>query len=179
MKTGDLVKLFGVSNKTIQNWVKEFENFLSDGAKKLDGRQSIFDSHDFIIMATIAELSQKEKLPYSVIQEKLVSGYRIEDVSAATVGYEDGRTVPAAAVEQIIDATSVRVELEQVKAERDKLLDMLNQKEKRERELIEKLDNMQNQIAELQRQLGRAEGELNLRRQQEDQAKKRRWFGGE
>jgi DNA-binding transcriptional MerR regulator len=182
LKSGDLTKLFGVSHQTVSNWVKEFENFLSETARKQDSRQSIFTEQDFIIMATIAELSQKQKLPYEAIREQLSQGYRVEDARAATVGYEDGRMVPAATVEHLIDATHLRVQLEQVQAERDKLMQLLSDvqaqakaiQEDREtlrREKDTQISALQTKIAELERALGRAEGELELRR-------KRGWFGG-
>lgn len=178
MKSGDLVKQFGISNQTVRRWVEQFGDYLSDDARAVNAKQSVFNADDFLVMATIKKLST-EGLSLSAIADRLAEGYRVEDISAATVGYEDGRMVPAAVVEQVVDAAGVRVELEVIKAERDKLLELLEQTQQRLDETSDQWrrekDELQKQIAELQRALGQAEGELNLRRDQEK--KKRGWFG--
>lgn len=160
MKSGDLQRAFGVGATTIKNWTEEFSAYLSSTAQGIENRHRRFDSDDFIVMATISELSQRQKLPYSMIHEKLKAGYRVSDVSAATVGYEDGRLVPAAAVEQIIDSAEIRVELEQVKAERDRLLLELDRERQRVAERDNRILEQQSKIEELLRALGRAEGRL-------------------
>lgn len=177
MKTGDLGKLFGVDSKTITNWTKEFGEWLSDGAQGKAGRHRIFDQSDFVVMATIAELTQKQKLPYSAVHDKLAEGYRVEDPTAETVGYEDGRTVPAAVVEQIIDATEIKTQLSQVTAERDALQRQLEEMTVRaaryenERDASNaQVQELLKQIAELERELGRLEG------RQQERDKRRRWL---
>lgn len=160
MKSGDLQKAFGVGVTTIKNWVDEFGEFLSDGARGVESRHRHFTQSDFIIMATIAELSQRQKYPYSVIRERLQQGYRVDNPTAATVGYEDGRLVPAAAVEQIVDAAELRVELEQIKADRDKLLSLLEEARKDSKEWRERYHELERELRETQRLLGRLEGRL-------------------
>jgi len=165
MKTSDLVRQFGVSDTTIRRWTTEFSDYLSDEATKKDHRNRSYTSADFLVLATIRELS-KEGLGLNSIREKLDSGYRVDEPTPNVVGYQDGRLVPAAVVEQIIDATEIRIELEQVKADRDRLLRMLEDaqqelKNAREKEETakQKVESLQERIQELQREVGRMEGQ--------------------
>lgn len=177
MKTGDLTKQFGVSAQTIHRWVIEFSDFLSDSGKGVGVRQKSFSADDFLVMATIHQLSL-DGTAFTTIKERLQEGYRVESTVAASMGYEDGRLVPAAVVEQVIDSVEIRVELEQVKAERDKLVEMLEEtREKLEAAETARRDEVKalnERLIELQRLLGQAEGELNIRREQDQ--KKRKWF---
>jgi len=159
MKTGDLVRQFGVSSKTINRWVEEFEEYLSESARKVGTRQSVFNSDDFLVLATVHELSAGG-LNFKGIHDRLAEGYRVDDTRASTVGYEDGRTVPAAAVEQLVDAAEIRAALERVTSERDKLLEMLETERDEHRRAREDLKELQTQVVQLQRELGRAEGRL-------------------
>jgi len=182
MKSGDLQKAFGIGATTIKNWCDEFAEYLSDGARAMDSRHRRFTESDYIALATVAELSQKQKLPYQAIHEKLQGGYRVENPGAWTIGYEDGRMVPAAAVEQIIDASEIRVELEIIRAERDRLANMLSDSiekastlEDKNEQLTKRLIELERELGALQRELGRAETEAKILREQQD--KKRGWFG--
>jgi DNA-binding transcriptional MerR regulator len=166
MKTGDLERQFGVSRQTIYNWIEHFSQYFGDGAKGLRSKQRIFDSNDYIVLATIAELS-REGMSYAAIAKQLQQGYRVDDPSAVTVGYTDGRMIPAAAVEQLVDAAEVRTYLAQVTADRDKLLEMLAEEKQAHQVSREKVQSLQDEIARLQRELGRAEGELAYRRELE------------
>jgi DNA-binding transcriptional MerR regulator len=170
MKTGDLVKQFGVSDTTIRRWVAEFGEYLSSNAQQIHSKHRSFTADDFLVLATIHVLS-KEGYSLSAINDKLGQGYRVEDVSAATVGYTDGRMVPATAIEQIIDAAEIRVELESLKIERDRLLDELGTERQRNIEKDQRIEQLQKDIRELQRELGRAEGELSYRRELENRDK--------
>lgn len=171
MKTGDLTRLFGVSNTTIKNWVDRFPDYFSDAAKAVNQRQRAFTESDILTLATIAQLSQQEHLAYEQIEDRLGAGYRVDDPGIANFGV-DTRMVPAAAVEQMIDSTEIRMQLEQVKAERDKLVDMLSESQGRELQLLEKNEQLQREIRELERKLGQAEGELNYRRQLDEKSRR-------
>lgn len=170
MKTGDLVKQFGVSDSTIRRWVREFTKFLTESNSK----HRSFTSDDFIVMATINHLSN-QGYTLDAIRGRLDEGYRIENISTETVGYSDGRMVPAAAVEQIIDSSELRVELEQVKSDktiltlqlqdaRQELVELREKYEQQGRGHKEELETLNNKIQELQHRLGLAEGELLYRR---------------
>jgi len=164
MKTGDLVKQFGVSDQTIRHWVAEFSAYLSDGAKKKGARQSVFNSDDFIILATVQSLSS-EGHSFKLIHQKMEEGYRVENISAATVGYDDGRVVPAAAVEQIIDSAELRTELEVIKSERDELRMRVQKLKNVLEETQVENKSLLKELGELRERLGRAEGELSYRRE--------------
>lgn len=170
MKTGDLVKKFGVSDATIRRWASTFNTFLSTG----EGRHRNFTYDDFLVMATIHQLSG-QGYTLELIQQKLKDGYRIEENSIDQIGYPDGRMVPAAVVEQVIDASEIRVQLEQIKSDRDRLITLLQQAQEKldqmerearqreeaiRREKDTQIEALQSEIKELQRALGRAEGRL-------------------
>ena len=170
MKTGDLVKHFGVSESTIRRWVKEFESVLDPQR----GKHRNFTQNDFLVMATVKKLAD-DGLTFRAILRQLEEGYRVEDTASETMGYSDGRMVPAAAVEQIIDASEIRVELEVIRAERDRLLDLANRLESKNEEMSTRIVELERELGNLQRELGRAETEARMLREQQD--KKRGWFG--
>lgn len=161
MKTGDLVKKFGVSEATIRRWSADFKEHLSPQ----QGRRRSYTREDYIVIATIYELFSSG-LTQRIVEQKLREGYRVAAEEVSEIGYSDGRMVPAAVVEQVIDASGLRAELEQVKFERDRLMDMLTRSEQArtelQKELNEKVDHLQQEIARLQRELGRAEARAEI-----------------
>ena len=166
MRTGDLCRQFGVSETTVRRWAVEFSDFLSP----VRGKQRHYTGDDFILMATIHQLSL-EGLTIKAVRKKLQEGYRVEDSAAQSIGYSDGRQVPAAVMEQVIDSVELRTELEHVKAERDKLAQLLDNAhqhaakwEQRYTEVLDQLTRLQARIAELEREAGQLSGELNYRR---------------
>lgn len=174
MRTGELEKLFGVSATTIRNWISEFENHLSEQARKVGTKQRTFTEDDILTLATIAKLSA-DGLGYTDIHERLQAGERVEHPQVANYGV-DVRMVPAAAVEQIIDSTETRIELERARAESDQLsialeqtLQRLSEVEAREQNALQKIEALQNLIADLRERVGRAEAAL--------EEKRRGWFG--
>lgn len=192
MKTGDLSKQFGVSQTTITRWIDTFEEFFSKGARRIETKQRTYNEEDILILATIATLSI-EGLPHVDIRQRLKNGERVEHPGIANFGV-DVRMVPAATVEQVIDSTEIRIELEQIKAERDKLADLLANAQLNLRQVQERLDKVESErreelmrweaqrreeinqlkdeIAQLQHRLGRAEGELNYRRELDEKRQK-------
>lgn len=184
MRTGELEHLFGVSSTTIRQWINRFGAYMSEGALKTATKQRTFTEEDVIVLGTIAKLSA-EGLNYDSIQSRLEEGFRVDRPEVTNWGV-DRRMVPAATVEHVLDSSQIRIELEQVRADRDKLADLLAEASAQLEAIRQKYDaaqlghaqevkTLQEQIAALQRQLGQAEGELHLRR---DQEKKRRWpFG--
>lgn len=166
MKTGDLVRKFGVSEATIRRWASTFSEFLTSG----ENRHRNFTLDDIVVIATIHKLSN-EGYTQDLIQKKLQDGYRVEADMMDNIGYPDGRMVPAPVVKQVIDSTEIRVKLERVEAERDQLLILLkesnlkrekieDESRKREETLRLEIQHLQEKIVELGRMLGRAEGRL-------------------
>lgn len=162
MKTGDLARLFGVSDNTIRTWISTFDEFFSNQARAVNTKQRAYTEDDVIILATIAKLSA-DNYPHAVIKDKLKAGERVENPSEANFGV-DTRMIPAAAMEQVIDSVELRVEIEQIRSERDRLLiELASRDEKIEQLQQENKDlgeRLQSEIKDLQRALGRAEGRL-------------------
>jgi DNA-binding transcriptional MerR regulator len=175
MKSGDLARLFGVSSEAIRQWTEVFAEFLSDDAQAKNMRQRLYNETDVLVLATVARYSA-DGLSRAHIREKLAAGDRVEHPGIANYGV-DTRMVPAAAVKQLVDATELRIELEQIKAERDKLIEMLDsertQSRERDIQLRAEIKNLQDQVVQLQRELGRAEGRLEeidrLRKQKDEE----------
>jgi len=168
MKIGETATLLGVSDNTVRNWVSEFEDFFSPNARKERGRQRTFTEADVLVLATIATL-RNDALEFSEIQKRLNAGFRVEHPGVANFGV-DTRMVPTAAVEQLIDATELRIELEQVRVERDKLLDMIEQLqfrlEKAETSHKAETTTLQKRIEDLIERAARAEMEAMMLREQ-------------
>ena len=161
MKTGDLAKLFGVSDKTIRQWATEFSSFFSESKTKI----RTYTEEDIVILATIAKYSHRGE-SYTTIRDRLESGERVDKPSEVTYG-ADMRMVPAAAVEQMIDATEIRMQLERMTVERDKLLELLQDrdgviknKELTIEQLYAQVDQLRNELTKLNREIGRLEGRL-------------------
>lgn len=170
MKTGDLTRLFGVSNTTIKNWIDRFPAFFSENAHAKNQRQRNFTEEDVLLLATIAQLSQQEHLTYEQVEDRLKSGYRVDNPGVANYGV-DTRLIPAAAVEQLIDSSEIKIELERTKSELNRALELLTEERQRNTEKDKRIEELQDKIQLLQRELGRAEGRL------EEQSKpRRRWF---
>ena len=173
MRTGDLAKQFGVSNTTVQEWSRLYSDFLSPKR----GVQRVYDENDLLVLATVAYYRHQSE-SHEDITARLERGERVDDAGTANFGI-DTRMVPAAAVEQIIDGTEMRVELELVKQERDQLAETLKRAEERYeklqdtskeelREAREETSKLLQEIARLQNELGRAQGELEYRRSRDD-----------
>ena len=167
MKTGELEKLFGVSGTTIRNWVNEFEAFLSPS----DTRIRQYTEADILVLATVAKFSQAG-FTYPQIRERIQAGERVDHPGESNFGV-DTRMIPAAAVEQIIDSTELKIELETIKNERDRLLMLTEKQTEKLESQDQRIEALQNKISELERALGKAEGRL-----EELDKKPRRWFGG-
>lgn len=161
MKTGDIVRKFGVSEATVRRWMTDFQEFLSER----QGRQRNYTHDDYLTIATIHQLFQSG-LTQKSVKEKLREGYRVNAEDISEIGYSDGRMVPAVVVEQVIDSANLRAELEQVKYERDRLMELLKHSEKvrsdLQNELSEKVGQLQQEIGRLQRELGRAEARAEI-----------------
>lgn len=158
MRTGQLAQLLGVSASTIQNWLREFDTFFD----KRYGSQKVFNDQEVIVAATINKLSS-EGLGYQEIKAKLQSGYRVDSPSEAAFGV-DTRMVPAAAMEQIIDASELRIKLDNLQHDYDHLIKMLADANEENKALRQRVDELHDKIIDLNRALGKAEGELEFRR---------------
>ena len=146
--TGDLARTFGKSNNAIKGWIKKHKVYFSEGAQGIGNRNRTFNDNDIQLIGTINSLVN-EGLNHDAIGKRLAEGYRETDIGRDVVPVTDAK--------QIIDASTIRQELEFVKAERDRLLEERDKSDAKVELLIEK-------VRELTHELGLAEGELNYRR---------------
>lgn len=147
MKSGDLAKLLGVSAKTIRVWSDAYDDLLTVQKTK----QRVFTEEDILVLSTVATLYH-DGHSHPAIREKLDQGYRVEDPSVANFGV-DTRVVPAAAVEQLIDGAEMRVELERITNERDRLLELLESERDENKSLKDENKELQVEIRELNKEI--------------------------
>lgn len=158
MQIKDLAAKLNTTHTSISNWIKRFDLYFSDNVKQ---RNRSFTQEDLDLLATIAKLSASG-MSYDLIEQQLQSGERVnfEDTTLGT----DTRMVPAMAMEQMIDATEIRMELERTRSDLARALDMLETERSTSDTLRDKIDALQQEIRTLERELGRAQGELDYRR---------------
>ena len=175
MKTGDIARRLGVSPKAIRDWISEFDAYFNESPTK----QRVYSEEDYIVLATIAKFSH-QGYGYASIHEKLKDGERVDVSEDITYGI-DTRMIPAASVEQMMDATEVRLQLERVTTERDRLVEMVedlqhqveqkldSQKQEYETKLDRqrddyerKQDSLQKEIRVLLERVGRAEAQAEM-----------------
>lgn len=162
MKTSDLVLKFGVSDATIRRWTERFEAYLSPKA----GLQRRYTEHDYQVMATIHTLSQKN-YTWETIEEQLKEGKLVPVGQIPSIGYEEGKMVPAAVVDQVIDAAQLKAQLVEVTAHRDLLIeqrDFLRQNEAEYKQKVKELEQqvkaLTDELKQVSYDLGYAKGRL-------------------
>lgn len=143
MKTGDISKKLNVTHPTILNWTNEFGEYLSDSARGVGTSHRYYNDQDYIVLATIARLSQDEGLNYSAIQERLKEGYRVDDYVLPN---------ELVSLEAALDLTNLKIELETAKRMVQFYIDQ-NQAQS------EQIERLQQKIWELQYELGKAKGD--------------------
>ena len=159
MRTGDIAKQFEVTTQTVRNWLNEFSEYFDPK----EARQANIGQDGFIVLATIAQLSKAGK-GYADIHEQLKSGYRADELEAYT------QPIDLIPLQVAADNSRVYAELEIIKAERDKLLELLEKSDREKGDLQSKVDELQKEIRELTDRAARAEGRL------EEKDRRRRWF---
>lgn len=152
MKTGQIASALGVSDDTIRNWLARYPAYF----EQRHSRQRSYTEADYAILATIASLASDGKST-AEIEAMLKSGFRVDSANTTAPGV-DIRLMPAAIVEQLIDSAELRIELEVLKSDHAKTLDLLAQSNAENKTLHEA-------ITKLNREIGRLEGELNYRKQ--------------
>jgi DNA-binding transcriptional MerR regulator len=160
MKTGDLERKFGVSGTTIRRWTETYKEFLSIEARGHDSRQRTITESDYLVLATINKLSN-ERASTEEIKTKLREGFRVEVEDIATIGYVDSRLVPAAVVEQVIDASELLEKVQdKLEATEEKLAVVEKESRLREEALRHEKESLEKELRELMLRVGKAEGKL-------------------
>ena len=178
MKTGDAAKrLKNVTSQTIRDWIERYGKFFSEDAQGINRKYAEINSDDFIVLATIYELSRgDDKLSHEEIKQKLADGFRVDEQEAYTL---EPDMIPSPIVESIIDAAEIRVELEKTKSELERALTILENERQQHGEQVArleaKIDDLQQQIGELRERAASAETEAKMLREQQE--KRRGLFG--
>jgi len=149
--TGDLARTFGKSNNAIKGWIKKHSVYFSEAAQGIGNRNRTFNENDILLIGTINSLVN-EGLNHDAIGKRLADGYITKDIGRDVIPVSDAK--------QIVDASVIRQELEFVKTERLRLIDERNTYKN-------KVDKLTEEIKQLTKELGLAEGELHYRRQQD------------
>ena len=150
--TGDLARTFGKSNNAIKGWIKKHSVYFSEAAQGIGNRNRTFNDNDILLIGTINSLVN-EGLNHDAIGKRLAEGYITEDIGRDVIPVSDAK--------QIVDASIIRQELEFIKAERNRLI------EERD-EFKDKVEGLTEEIKQLTKDLGLAEGELRYRRSQDN-----------
>lgn len=176
MKTGEMAKRLYQSPSNIRTWADQYAEFLSErGAGIAPGAARRFNPDDQLVMATIAHLRNEGK-SHDAIHETLAEGWRVEEVpgapnAARQRAVESSSLVPASQLQVVTERALFFEE------ERRRLLQKSAQERAKHEELVE-------EIRELERKLGEAQGEIKVLRElierqddQEEQGRKRGPFG--
>lgn len=139
--SGELAKEFGVTANTIRNWVREFAPHLSPSANPTGKRQRRFTARDAEVLRQVAALRSGAKpATQAEIQDALADLH---------FGEVDAESEPSPEVEP--NEPTLLVTQAHVEA-----LTMLLQRE------TQRADDAQRRVEELQREIGRLEGAMQL-----------------
>jgi|GEM_PF-5292512 len=134
-KTGDVVRQLGINRDAISRWMRHFKDFMSPQ----EGRNYRITNDDFVVLATIKELSDKN-LRLDDIYTKLSDGYRVKELDAYVLPID---MIP---LKQAVDATNIKAELEILTNERDRLLDMVQDLQANLDMQTAKMEELQNKL---------------------------------
>jgi DNA-binding transcriptional MerR regulator len=138
--TQSIIKTFKVSHQTVKNWCDEFGRYLSPTATPGDGKKRVFTPNDLKVFALLSDYHKR--------------GFRWEDAHAALQNGQRGEipqdvelepvAPPALLVSLRDEINNLQLLLKSAESERDEergqkklLREMLDQKEKQLREVIE------------------------------------------
>lgn len=146
MRSGEIAKLLSVDGSTIRRYTRDFSEFLS----KQDSPTRSYTLQDYEVILTVRTL-YKDGFNEKAIRLKLAEGFRISSEDTAAVGLLDNRVIPMTVAEQMVDASTVRAEVDNLKMERERLLEIIKSKD-------ERIEELQERLIDLSRQLGQLEG---------------------
>lgn len=188
MKTGELADALGVSDETIRNWTNHelLSEFFSPEARGDAGiSQRRFSEDDVLVATTIAHLRNREGITdWQEIANYLTTGKREQEFPANAISF-DNRTIAVTQAEQSARAAATLAERDAALKRVDELeeqirhlqdahrqeIDRLREEAKQLRQehrgeveglhdkYQEKIQYLSDQIAKLNRQIGRLEGD--------------------
>lgn len=168
MKTGEAAALLGVSINTARNWIdrEELSHFFSDGAKgKHGGAQRVLSESDILMLNTIRHLRNVENInDWQIILERLEDGFRIQEFPDNAIS-GDPRVIPLPQAQQSAMAAATLAQrdlaLDRIDELTDELARVRQEYDMRLKLERERNDELQQQIAQLNREIGRLEARLD------------------
>jgi DNA-binding transcriptional MerR regulator len=157
MKTGELSKRLDVAPSTIRFWASEYSSYLSESAIGLGkGASRVFSERDVKVLATVAQM-RDQGLTHEQIVDALEGDQFVEHVPSSPAREEiTQQPVTLVSIDQLHRALDqvqfLQMEIDRLIEERDLALIT------RDRDVSE----LNKRIAQLQGELGRAEGKLAM-----------------
>lgn len=157
MKTGELSKRLDVAPSTIRFWASEYSSYLSESAIGLGkGASRVFSDRDVKVLATVAQM-RNQGLTHEQIVDALDGDQFVEHVPSSPAREEViQQPVTLVSIDQLHRALDqvqfLQMEIDRLIEERDLALIT------RDRDVSE----LNKRIAQLQGELGRAEGKLAM-----------------
>jgi DNA-binding transcriptional MerR regulator len=170
MRTGEAAKILGIDRTTIYNWVAVplLTKFFSPAARGEDGAtQRILTESDVLVLNTIRAQRTSGNADWEEIAVMLESGYREQEFPQNAIS-ADPRTIPLPQAEVSAKAMATVAERDAALARVDELLERVHDLEGRleeaEREKDEIKETLLREIGDMQRQIGKLEGQLEMYR---------------
>ena len=161
-KTGWIARYFNINNETVRTWSSQFSVYLSDNANPESGKTRYFTEEDLEVFALAYQMLVKGGGTYEQVREQLDDGMRgsVEMVNAI-ISDADGEVKIIVLQKKIQDLT---IQLENAQIANGIAVESVAKETQRadsaheERERVQqKLDSANNQIQDLNRQIGKLE----------------------
>ena len=177
-KSKDVQTIFNRSQETVRKWAVEFAKFLSPTATPGTGHHRLFTLSDLEVFALVAEMKDNRKPP-DEIHAALVGGQR-GDVSQLDLDHtrDTGKAIQLDLAQQRMTALATerdvaRAELQTLRERYIRLTTSEELARKRVEEISTELESVrqksQEEIAHLQREIGRLEAQLEMAHQKNKQ----------
>jgi len=167
--TRHVCTLFRVSPETARTWAEEFSQYLSPVANPGTGRHRQFTDEDMRVLSLVSQM-KRDNLTFNDIHAALASGNRgqapalpVEEVQALVVGERESQLIAQMSKLQqaIVDLQKERDMLLPSRENEIRLLALRESDQKRIAELTEQLNNAQDKIEKLNREIGRLESRMD------------------
>ncbi len=175
MKTGEAAKILGVDRTTIINWIENrgLSKYFSASATGADGSaHRILTESDLLILNTIRRL-RSNNLEWQEILENLETGNRERDFPQNAIS-GDPRTIPVTQAEVSARAMATVAErdaaLSRIQEMAAEIEDLRETVERLQQEKDAQREEHYKQIIDLNRLIGRLEGQLEMYQKNEDRA---------